>query len=184
MVVTGILRFCDPGNHPSGPDVAIGLLRPTRPDIDGYDRSEQLHIRDLFGLAPRRDCLVSRQYTDFLSVSIRVPTRLCDSYPHLSVDGNYPLRCSSELGLSSKPQKRKTGLKFRSQKRKNVFAFLLTQLFVVLRFCGPAATQSTYAIFLFEVAEKLQHSAATSDYTDYLLIKYAKKIAQIGTQSV
>ena len=102
------------------------------------DRSELLLIRDLFGLAPRRDCpfhpnlqskfgieaalkdaskckhlscrntfkvlqrllFVASSGSNFASQNL---TRLCCSYPLLSEDGCYPLRCSAELGLSSHP---------------------------------------------------------------------------------
>ena len=68
----------------------------TRPDIDVLDRSEQLLIRDLFGLAPRRDYLVSPP--SLLRGAGLVSVALIRT---LTVDGNYPLRRSSELGLSS-----------------------------------------------------------------------------------
>ena len=50
----------------------------------------------LFGLAPRRDCLVSPPANE-------TGTRLCGSYPLrcVSEDGYYPLRCPVEPGLSS-----------------------------------------------------------------------------------
>ena len=49
----------------------------------------------LFGVAPRRDC-------PFHPASVRTPTRLCCSDPHLTVDRCYLLRRSAESGRSSR----------------------------------------------------------------------------------
>ena len=49
----------------------------------------------LFGVAPRRDC-------PFHPASVRTPTRLCCSDPHLTVDRCYLLRRSTESGRSSR----------------------------------------------------------------------------------
>ena len=93
-------------------------------------RSERLLIRDLFGLAPRRDCPFHPPLIRFANAKRikTLGTRLCCSprirrvrisagprsscsasakpkagYPLLSEDGCYPLRCSAEPGLSSHP---------------------------------------------------------------------------------
>ncbi len=49
-----------PGDHPSGPRVAARLERPNPSRHRRFSgRNEQFLIRDLFDLAPRRDCHVS-----------------------------------------------------------------------------------------------------------------------------
>ena len=73
----------------------------TRPDTDVFGRSEPLLDRDLFGLAPRRDCRVSLPADCsalLVSVALAVLVFILDNdpenlkkdprdYPHLSMDG-------------------------------------------------------------------------------------------------
>ncbi len=62
-------------------------------------KTNEPFCQGLFGLAPRRDCPF---HPPHLSNSLKgAGTRLCGSNPPLARDGDYPLRCPMESGLSS-----------------------------------------------------------------------------------